>query len=157
MGAGGPEGGGGGAPPGGAGTPGLAGDGPGGGGPGAPGGGGQRQGGGNADPSTPEGAVEAFLNALVSQDKDALSKGVSSRALGDLAKIRKGEADARVISKLSDTFGKLFVARVAPVTKGDERVVVLSTTQQQQQAKKGTFKQATLRKEDGVWKVFELK
>lgn len=120
--------------------------------------GGGRQGGGNTDPNSPEGAVEAFLTALAAKDKENLTKMVASKAAGDLAKIRKGDMDERGLTKLSDTYGKLNVIRVAPVTRGDERVVVLGTGQQSEATKKSQagLKQVVLRKEDGGWKVFSF-
>lgn len=141
-----------GGPAGGVGGGGLVGDG---GGIGGGGGGMSRAGGGNADPNSPEGCAEAFLKALAGQDKDALATGVSTRAAGDLAKIKKGDADEKVISKLAQSYGNLVVIRVAPVTKGDERIIVLGTSQTD--TKKGSFKQLTLRKEENTWKVFAIK
>jgi hypothetical protein len=112
-----------------------------------------RQGGGAADPNSPEGAIEAFLAALASQDKETLAKSVSSKATGELAKAREGDIDSRGLSRMAEQYGSLKFVKVAPVTRGDERVVVLSSGGSD--AKKG-LKQATLRKEDGGWKVFKL-
>jgi hypothetical protein len=134
-----------------AGGGGIAGDG----GPGVAGG--SRPQGGNADPATPEGGVEAFLNALASGDAEALTKSISARATGDLAKIRKGEGDSKIITKLSDTYGRLHVIRVAAATRGDERTVVMSAQQQAADTKKGQFKQIRVRKEENIWKVIDLK
>jgi hypothetical protein len=123
----------------------------------AGGGGATRQQGSKVDPATPEGGVEAFLKALVSQDQEGLSKSISSKAVGDLGKLRKGEADSNVMTKLSDTYGRLYVIRVANATRGDERLVVLSATQQQADKKTGSFKQIRVRKEEGIWKVADFK
>ena len=69
--------------------------------------------------------------------------------------MRKGELDERGMSKFADTYGKFMAVRVAPVTKNDERVVVLGLDRNE--TKKGTFKQAVLRKEDGAWRIFQLR
>jgi hypothetical protein len=114
--------------------------------------------GGSSDPSTPEGGLEAFLKALVAQDKESLSNTVSSRAAGDLAKIRKGEADSRIMTKLSETYGRLHVGKVVSSRRGDERLIVLSPSANLDSTKdKKGLKQAIVRKEENVWKVFELK
>jgi hypothetical protein len=98
-----------------------------------------------------------FLKALVDQDKDGLSKAIAAKATGDLAKIRKGEADSRAVTRFTETYGRLFVNKVAPVTRGDERIVVMSPNQNADSKTKKGLKQIVLRKEDGAWKVFDLK
>lgn len=85
---------------------------------------------------------------------------VASKATGDLARIRKGELDDRGLSKLADTYGKLNFIRVAPITKNDVRVVVIGPGQAGDTTKKRGptgNKQVELRKEDGGWKVFQLR
>lgn len=83
---------------------------------------------------------------------------VAAKATGDLAKIRKGEVDDRVLTKLGDTYSKLNVIRVAPITKNDVRFVVIGTGQAGETNKRATGnKQVELRKEDGGWKVFALR
>jgi hypothetical protein len=127
------------------------------GGPGMPGMRGGRAGGSNADPNGPEAAVDAFLNAVAAKDKESLTKMVSSKATGDLARMRKGDLDDRAITKISETYARLNIIRVAAVTKGDERVVVLGTGQAGDSNKKvAGAKQVVLRKEDGAWKVFSV-
>ncbi len=118
---------------------------------------GGRQGGANADPNGPEAAVEAFLNALASKDKENLTKLVASKATGELARIRKGEIDDRGLTKLADTYSKLNVIRVTPVQRQDVRVVVIGTGQANDTKKVTGGKQVELRKEDGAWKVFQLR
>ncbi len=129
------------------------------GGPGMAGAPGGRQGAANADPNGPEAAVEAFLKALASKDKENLTKMVASKAAGDLAHIRNGDIDDRAISKLADTYSKLNIIRVAPVQKNDVRTVVIGTGQPGATNKKAAVgnKQIELRKEDGGWKVFLLR
>ena len=119
---------------------------PGAGGAGIPGAGPGRQG-GAADLNLPEGAAEAFLDALVSQNKDSLAKLISSKASGELGQIRKGTSDGRNLAK---SYGALKVVKVGPITRGDERIVVLG----EGSADSKNRKQMVLRKEDGGWKVF---
>ena len=158
-------GGGAGAGPGGAGggnaAGGLGEGGAGGGGPGLGAGIGGGGGFANADPNSPEGAVLAFLNAINSGDKDAAAKLVSSKAVGDLAKLRKGELDARGIAKFVETYGKMTSAKKAPTRqKADETIVVLSPGQSgAPEPKKGApnpNKQVIVRNEDGGWKILKM-
>jgi hypothetical protein len=121
------------------------------------GGGMNRTQGSNADATKPEAGVEAFLKALVNQDKEGLAKAISSRATGDLAKLRKGEADAKVATKLTETYGSLYVIKSANATRGDERYVVLSPNQQADNNNKKGLKQIRVRLEEGTWKVVDFK
>ena len=103
----------------------------------------------STDVNSPEGAAQAFLNALASGDKDALAKLVSSKASGELGQIRKGSSDGKNLAK---TYAAMTVVKVAPVTKGDERTVVLG----EGGADSKNRKQMVMRKEDGGWKVFSM-
>jgi len=82
---------------------------------------------------------------------------VSSRATGDLAKVRKGDIDARALTKMGETYAKLNIVKVANAQRGDERMVVLGAQQQQESKKGAGLKQVRVRKEDGGWKVLDFK
>jgi hypothetical protein len=135
----------------------------GGGGPGGPGGG-FAGGGGDADPKKPDGAVLAFLVALNAKDQDSLSKLISSKATGELEKLRKGELDERGYAKLVEQYGQLSVVQVPPPQKATERIVVIGPSGQQPQpdrkkrsAANTGRKQVVLRQEDGGWKVHQIR
>jgi hypothetical protein len=117
-------------------------------------------------PDSPEGIVDQFLTALANKDKGFLANLVHSKALGDLAKFRDASIDDTALEKLATSYGKLYIQEVVPVTRGDERVVVVGTESRssmttfsdksKKPASGGGLKQVTLRKEGGIWRVLKL-
>ncbi len=114
------------------------------------------------DANTPDGAVNAFLKALGSGDKDGAAKLVSKRAVvsTDLGRLGKGQLDGTAFTKFADTYGKLMVTKVPNATKRDERLIVIGPNQPQAQDSKKAqpgAKQVTVRNEDGGWKILSIK
>jgi hypothetical protein len=99
----------------------------------------------------------AFLNAINSGDKDAAAKLISSKATGDLAKLRKGELDERGMTKLAEAYSKMTSAKPAQTqSKRDERTIVLSPGDQGDSKKPKGIKQVIVRNEDGGWKILRM-
>ena len=63
--------------------------------------------------------------------------------------MRKGSGDLRNLTK----YGSMTVVKVGPITRGDERTIVLGEGGTESK----TRKQMVMRKEDGGWKVFSIK
>jgi len=110
------------------------------------------------DLSEPDAVVRSFLEALVNQDRESLSAVISSKAVGQLATLRKAAADSEELSKAATQYRAFRVDKVLISNRVDERYVVLEerTKSIDKKSPPGKLKQVKVSKEPDGWRIIEL-